>query len=103
MKPPPPPPPHARLRRTLRHVWSHFDSSTPPNPATELTVVPAPPALPDSSSGPLYVSVLVAMPSQHTVHADNEELPHVEFGVTHITVSTSPESGRDADDVANKM
>ncbi|KAK0184828.1 hypothetical protein F5146DRAFT_1073855 [Armillaria mellea] len=75
-------------RARLRRVWSHVDASPLPPPLSP----PASdtPLLPEPSGGPLRVSVLVAMPSQH-YGEQQDELPHLEFGTADIPVAYPPD------------
>ncbi|KAK0479881.1 hypothetical protein EDD18DRAFT_1206692 [Armillaria luteobubalina] len=88
--PPAPPPPlqDNSARARLRRIWSHVDASPLPPPlspaASDATL------LPDPSGGPLRVSVLVAMPSQH-YGEQQDELPHLEFGTADIPVAYPPD------------
>ncbi|KAF8913422.1 hypothetical protein CPB85DRAFT_1299784 [Mucidula mucida] len=104
--PPPPPPTRERVREMMRHVWSHFSSSPAP-PAPEPVIPLAPPPLPDASSGPLRVSVLIAMPSQNHNYAEHEELPHVEFGVAQVGIaaqeSEQGKAGSLSEDAASRV
>ncbi|KAK0200560.1 hypothetical protein DFS33DRAFT_1362543 [Desarmillaria ectypa] len=88
--PPPPPLPlqDNSARPRFRRIWSRVDASPLPQPLAS----PAPdaPLPPDPSGGPLRVSVLVAMPSQH--YGDQQdELPHLEFGMTDVPVAYPPD------------
>ncbi len=75
-------------RARFRRIWSHVDASPLPPPLSP----PASdaPLLPDPSGGPLRVSVLVAMPSQH-YGEQQDELPHLEFGTADIPVAYPPD------------
>ncbi|KAF9020767.1 hypothetical protein BDZ89DRAFT_1071967 [Hymenopellis radicata] len=103
---PAPQPRRERIRGVLRHIWSHFSSSPAP-PAPEPAIPLTPPPLPDASSGPLRVSVLIAMPSQNHNYAEHEELPHVEFGVAQVGVaaqeSEQGKAGSLSDDAAGRV
>ncbi|PBK87682.1 hypothetical protein ARMGADRAFT_1016526 [Armillaria gallica] len=88
--PPAPPVPQQdnSARARFRRIWSHVDASPLPPPLSP----PASdaPLLPDPSGGPLRVSVLVAMPSQH-YGEQQDELPHLEFGTADIPVAYPPD------------
>ncbi|KAG7443789.1 uncharacterized protein BT62DRAFT_995821 [Guyanagaster necrorhizus] len=68
-------------RARFHRIWSHVDASPLPPPLASPALDA--PLLPDPSGGPLRLSVLVAMPSQH----HQEGLPHLEFGTTDIPVA----------------
>ncbi|KAK0472493.1 hypothetical protein IW261DRAFT_1507714 [Armillaria novae-zelandiae] len=75
-------------RARLRRIWSHVDASPLPPPLSP--AASDAPLLPDPSGGPLRVSVLVAMPSQH-YGEQQDELPHIEFGTADIPVAYPPD------------
>ncbi|KAK0451195.1 uncharacterized protein EV420DRAFT_1482599 [Desarmillaria tabescens] len=92
---PPPAPPSSQqdnsARARFRRIWSHVDASPLPPPLA--STAPDAPLFPDPSGGPLRVSVLVAMPSQH-YGEQQDELPHLEFGTADIPVAYPPDDTR---------
>ncbi|SJL14418.1 uncharacterized protein ARMOST_17874 [Armillaria ostoyae] len=85
---PPPPQQDNSARARIRRIWSHVDASPLPPPLSPSASDA--PLLPDPSGGPLRVSVLVAMPSQHYGERQ-DELPHLEFGTADIPVAYPPD------------